>query len=185
LLAGYASATVRAGSRLVLTPELRFDSYDVGGTYARDLGPRLGARLKLRDDVTLKAGGGRFTQTPSLPLQIPGVESFGLGLFGLQSSWQASLGVETSRLARFDLSLTGYVQRYVLTDLRDPTPTSPDPLADDFLIRRDAVSYGIELLARGSFHIGCTGGSPTRCRTTCARSAAARSAPRTGISDIS
>jgi len=148
LLAGYASATVRAGSRLVLTPELRFDSYDVGGTYARDLGPRLGARLKLRDDVTLKAGGGRFTQTPSLPLQIPGVESFGLGLFGLQSSWQASLGVETSRLAAFDLSLTGYVQRYVLTDLRDPTPTSPDPLADDFLIRRDAVSYGIELLAR-------------------------------------
>ena len=148
LLAGYASATVRAGDRLLLTPELRFDSYDVGGAYARDLGPRLAARLKLRDDLTLKAGGGRFTQTPSLPLQIPGVESFGLRLFGLQSSWQASLGVETNRFAGFELSLTGYVQRYVLTDLRDPTPSNPDPLADDFLIRRDALSYGIEVLAR-------------------------------------
>jgi hypothetical protein len=148
LLAGYASATVRAGRRLVVTPELRYDSYQVSGASARDLGPRLTARLKLRDDTAIRAAGGRFTQMPSLPLQIPGVEAFGLRLFGLQSSWQASLGVETSRVPGFELTLTGYVQRYVLTDLRDPTPTNPDPLASDFLIRRDALSYGIEVLAR-------------------------------------
>jgi hypothetical protein len=148
LLAGYASATVRAGSRLVVTPELRYDSYDVSGVVAGDLGPRLTARLKLGDDTALRAAGGRFTQLPTLPLQIPGVESFGLSLFGLQSAWAGSLGVETSRLVGFELALTGYVQRYVLTDLRDPTPTDPDPLADDFLIKRDALSYGIEVLAR-------------------------------------
>jgi TonB-dependent receptor-like protein len=148
LLAGYASATVRAGSRLIVTPELRYDSYDVGDAHASDLAPRLTARLKLRDDTAIKAGGGHFTQLPSLPLQIPGVEAFGLRLFGLQSSWQASLGLETSRLPGLDVTVTGYVQRYVLTDLRDPTPNSPDPLADDFLVRRDALSYGLEVLAR-------------------------------------
>jgi hypothetical protein len=148
LLAGYASVTVRAGSRLVLTPELRLDSYAVSGAAARDLAPRLAARIKLREDTALRVAAGRFTQMPSLPLQIPGVEAFGLRLFGLQSSWQASLGVETSRLAAVELALTGYVQRYVLTDLRDPTPTNPDPLADDFLIKRDALSYGLEVLAR-------------------------------------
>jgi hypothetical protein len=40
------------------------------------------------------------------------------------------------------------VQRYVLTDLRDPSPSDPDPLAEDFLVRRDALSYGVELLVR-------------------------------------
>lgn len=148
LLAGYASATLRAGGRLVVTPELRFDSYQVAGAIAQDLAPRLTARVALADDTALRAAGGRFTQLPSLPLQIPGADAFGLQLLGLQSSWQASLGLETSHFMGFELTVTGYIQRYVLTDLRDPTPTRPDPLADDFLIRRDAESYGLELLAR-------------------------------------
>ena len=147
LLAGYVSATVRAGSRLVVTPELRYDSYQVGDARAGDLGPRLTARLALRDDIALKAAGGRFTQLPSLPLQVPGVEAFGLRLFGLQSAWQASLGVETSRFEAVDLAVTGYVQRYVLTDMRDPR-VDIDPLSADFLVKRDALSYGIEVLAR-------------------------------------
>jgi len=148
MLAGYASATLRPHRRLEVTPELRLDSYRVSGAAAHDWGPRLAVRLALSDDTSLRAAGGRFTQLPSLPLQIPGGDGFGLRMLGLQSAWQASLGLETSHFAAVDLSATGYVQQYVLTDLRDPAPRRPDPLADDFLIARDAVSYGLELLIR-------------------------------------
>jgi hypothetical protein len=147
LLAGYASATVSAG-RLTLTPELRLDTYEENGSFARDLGPRLTVGLALDDRTALRASGGRFTQLPSFPLQLPGVEAFGLKSLGLQSSWQGSVGVETRRLAAIQLTITGFVQQYVLTDLRSPSATDIDPLSDDFLARRDALAYGVELLAR-------------------------------------
>jgi len=148
LLAAYASLAVRAGDRLTLTPELRLDSYTIADTARSDLGPRLSARLALDDRTSIVAAGGRFTQTPSLALQVPGAESFGLALYGLQSSWQGSVGVETRGSFGLEVAATGFVQRYVLTDLRDPTLTHIDPLADDLLVRRDALSYGLELMIR-------------------------------------
>jgi hypothetical protein len=152
LLAGYASAVVRAGPRLVVTPELRLDSYAIDSTQdtqKSDLGPRLSARLAVSDRTWLKVSGGRFTQLPSLPLQVPGAENFGLALYGLQSSWQGAVAVTTTRFLDLDASLTGYLQRYVLTDVRDPVVTKMiDPLADDYLVRRDALSYGAEVLIR-------------------------------------
>ena len=147
-MAGYASATIRAGSRLLLTPEVRLDSYAGSGVEKSDVGPRLGVRLLVEPLTWIEARGGRFSQAPSLPLQIPAAENFGLALYGLQTSWQASLGAGTKRLRGVEIELTGYVQRYVLTDLRDPTVFWPDLLASDFLVRRDARSYGAELLIR-------------------------------------
>ncbi|MES1205545.1 MAG: Plug domain-containing protein, partial [Pseudomonadota bacterium] len=61
LLAGYASATVRPYRRLEVTPELRFDSYDVAGAHAQNLGPRLAVRVGVREDTTIRLAGGRFT----------------------------------------------------------------------------------------------------------------------------
>jgi hypothetical protein len=152
LYAGYASAVVRAGPRLVVTPELRLDSYEVNSTTdtrKADLGPRLSARYAVSDHTWIKASGGRFTQLPSLPLQVPGTSDFGLALYGLQSSWQGALGVGTTRFGGLDASVTGYVQRYVLTDVRDPVVTPLiDPLSDDYLVRRDALAYGAEVLVR-------------------------------------
>jgi hypothetical protein len=149
LLAVYASAVVRAGARLLLTPEVRVDGYDIGAGRRADVGPRLSARLALDDRTYLRAMGGRFSQPPSLPIQIPGLDNFGLALFGLQTSWQGSLTAGTARLPGLELELTGFVQRYVLTDIRDPVPSrSNDPFADDFLVRRDALSTGLELMIR-------------------------------------
>jgi hypothetical protein len=143
---------LRAGPRLVVTPELRLDSYAIDSTQdtqKSDLGPRLSARLAVSDQTWLKVSGGRFTQVPSLPLQVPGAENFGLALYGLQSSWQGAVAVGTTRFWGLDASFTGYLQRYVLTDVRDPVVTKMiDPLADDYLVRRDALSYGAEVLIR-------------------------------------
>lgn len=146
--AAYASASVRAGDRLTVTPALRLDSYRIGGTSKVDLGPRLCVRFLLEPRTWLTASGGRFSQPPSLVLQIPGAENFGLGLYGLQTSWQGAFGIGTKRLAGFEVEVTGFVQRYVLADLRDPVLVMPDPLADNFLVRRDARSYGAEVMLR-------------------------------------
>jgi hypothetical protein len=149
MLAGYASGTVYAGP-LTVTPEVRLDTYLENGTYAQDLAPRLTVSATLNDETTLRANGGRFTQLPSLPLEIPGMEGFGLKLLGLQSSWQGSVGVESSHFAAAKVSVTGFVQKYVLTDLRSPSASDIDPLDSEFLASRPALSYGVELLARRS-----------------------------------
>ena len=53
--------------------------------------------------------------------------------YGLQSFWRAWLGVGTKRYLGLEANLTGYLQRNLLTDIRDPSfSTSIDPLADDF-----------------------------------------------------
>jgi len=148
LLAGYASTTVHAGSRLTVTPEVRYDHYEVSGAQAHDLAPRLSARIALRDDTGIRIAGGHFTQLPSLPLQLPGAEAFGLRLLGLQTSWQSSLGVETVAIPDVELTVTGFLQHYQLTELRDPTLTSFNTVASELLARREALAYGMEMMAR-------------------------------------
>jgi hypothetical protein len=148
LAAAYVATTVRATNRLSLTPALRLDSYVISGATRADLGPRLAARFRLSDKDWLSGSAGRFSQPPSLSVQIPAAENFGLALYGLQTAWQAALGFGSSRLPGIETEVTGYVQRYVLTDLRDPTLLHPDPLASDFLVRRDARSYGLEVMLR-------------------------------------
>ena len=148
LWAGFASAKIRATERLSVTPGLRFDSYTIGGLTQTAFGPRLSARLHLDEKTWLTGSGGRFSQPPSLTVQIPAAENFGLGLYGLQTAWQGALGIGTRHLPSLEVEVTGYVQRYVLTDLRDPALINPDPQASDFLIRRDARSYGLEVMIR-------------------------------------
>ena len=148
LLGSYTAANICANSWLTLTPGLRYDSYTINGTNRMDLGPRLSARVLLDAQTWLMASGGRFSQAPSLTIQIPAAENFGLALYGLQTSWQAALGIGTQHLRGLDVEVTGYIQRYVLSDLRDPAAINPDPLASDFLVRRDARSYGMEVMIR-------------------------------------
>src|SRR6185369_1391710 len=96
--------------------------------------------------VWVKASGGRFTQLPSLPLQLPGFDGYGLAQHGLQTAWQGATGAEAEIGAGFTLDTSLFVHRYVLTDIRDPDVG--DPLEADFLTKRDALSYGFEVMIR-------------------------------------
>jgi hypothetical protein len=148
LLGAFASASIHGKSRWTFSPGLRFDSYTVSGVTKMDLGPRLAIRFRVDDKTWLSASGGRFSQPPSLTVQVPAAGNFGLASYGLQTSWQAALGLGKRFGSAIEAEVTGYVQRYVLTDLRDPTLVDADPFAGDFLIRRDARSYGLECMLR-------------------------------------
>jgi hypothetical protein len=60
------------------------------------------------------------------------------------------MGVETTVVPAAELSVTGYLQQYQLTDLRDPSPSlaTLDPVADDLLAKREGIAYGVEVMAR-------------------------------------
>ena len=147
LLGVHAGLVMRAGERFVVSPGLRLDSYRESGTHALDLQPRLHLRYQVTPGVWLKASGGRATQLPSIPLQIPGFEGFGLARHGLQTTWQTSAGVESKLPGELELDLTGYIQRMRLTDIADLDTGDNAGLAD-FLINRQALSYGAELMIR-------------------------------------
>jgi hypothetical protein len=147
LLGGlYTGLVLRLGDNVVLSPGLRFDAYRESGDNASDLGPRLTVRLRASDRLWVKASGGRFSQLPTLPLQIPGFEGFGLRRHGLQTAWQGATGIEAALGAGLELDSSLFLHRYVLTDIRDPDVG--DPLIDDFLTRREALSYGLEVMIR-------------------------------------
>jgi hypothetical protein len=150
LMAGvFTQVAARLGENLTLTPGLRLDFFmERTQSVAREMavGPRLAARLRLSETVWLKAIGGRFAQMPHLPFQLPTFEGFGLGRHGLEASWQGSLGVEHKSPLGLELEATSFIGRGVLSDVRDPE--FGDPLLNDFLIRREALAYGAELMIR-------------------------------------
>jgi hypothetical protein len=146
LAGAYAALTLKLGSRVVLVPAFRHDVYMEGGATATTPGPRMTARVRVAGAVWLKATAGRYSQLPSFPLQVAGFDGFGLPTYGLQTAWQSALGVEAPVPFGLALDVTGFLQRSVLTDIRDPD--SGDYLLDDFLVKRQALAYGVELMLR-------------------------------------
>jgi hypothetical protein len=147
---GYAGVTLRAGDRLIVTPGLRYDGYFEQGTEKFAPSPRVLVRLRVGAHDWLKAAAGEFSQTPSLPVGVPGFESFGLASNGLQRSRQASLGFESALDERLGLDVnldtSLFYQRLHLTDLKNSL--IPDPEASDLLEPREGESYGLELMIR-------------------------------------
>jgi hypothetical protein len=147
---GYAGLTIKAGDRLQVTPGLRYEGYFEENTHTGAWSPRLSLRYRVASETWLKAHVGQFSQMPSLPVGVPGFESFGLQDYGLQRSQQGSLGVEAGVGGRegADLSFetTVFYQRLHVTDVRNSL--SLDPQARDLLEARDGESYGVEFMLR-------------------------------------
>jgi hypothetical protein len=142
----HGSLSVRAGP-LTLTPGVRADQFVEQGAGRFVLQPRLAIEAHAGDVLTIKASGGRFVQMPSVPVGVPGFESFGLADHGLQESWQAALGAGAATSV-FAVEATAFYQRMRLTDLRELNLRMLNPLRGNFLEQRAGNSYGLELLAR-------------------------------------
>jgi hypothetical protein len=143
--AAYATAMLRFGP-LGVEPGLRYSAYAEQGTTAGAIEPRLTARLALGGGHALLGTVGRFSQMPSLPVSVAGFEGFGLRDFGLQTSTQASGGVQTRLPADLALELTGFYQWLHVSDLR--STFSRDVRDSEFLEMRAGRGYGGELLLR-------------------------------------
>jgi hypothetical protein len=146
----YTGLTLHAGDRLVISPGLRYDGYFEQGTEKFAPSPRLLVRLRVGAHDFLKAAAGEFSQMPSLPVGVPGFESFCLATYGLQRSRQVSVGVESALEERLGLDVnldtSLFYQRLHLTDLKNSL--IPDPEASDLLEPREGESYGLELMIR-------------------------------------
>ena len=143
---GYASLTWRPTDYLQLIPGLRADVFFQGDTQQIEPGPRLAVRYRPFGNTWLKGNIGRYSQTASLPVAVPGFESFGLGSIGTQSSRQGSLGVEHPFGETLHVDVTGFYQRMRLTDLA--SVFNYDPSDSRLLELRDGESYGVEFMLR-------------------------------------
>ncbi|HEY0713654.1 MAG TPA: TonB-dependent receptor, partial [Polyangia bacterium] len=142
----YLATTLRAGEWFELTPAMRYDVFYEGDRRRYEPGPRLRLRLRPFEQTVFKAQVGRFAQTASLPVAVPGFESFGLDSYGTQTSKQGSVGVEQNIGDALSLDFTSFYQRFKLTDLLNIFNIGyEDPR---LLELRDGESYGFEVMLR-------------------------------------
>jgi hypothetical protein len=145
----YVGVTLRAKTRLAVSPGFRYDVFREGGTTKPEPGPRLLVRVRPGGDVWLKGSVGRFAQMASLPVAVPGFDGFGLNTYGTQTSIQGSVGVEAKLGEYLSLDANSFYQRLRLTDLASMFNLDPQ---GPILELRDGRSYGAEVLLRRPSH---------------------------------
>ena len=158
---GYLQATLSLDRLLhrpaAITAGVRADVYHAGDATLLGLDPRVLARFRPIRQLELFGAFGQYTQAPSFPVPLPGVDTFALQL-GLQRAVQGSFGVRVELPRDFTASLTGYYGRFSninepLLDFEAVTCTSPPPeslrgIAAYTTRQIDGAGYGMELLVR-------------------------------------
>jgi len=144
----FASLRLRPTEGLIISPGVRADLFAEENTSRFVVEPRLDASWAVTSRLTLKANLGRFSQMPSLPLNVAGFESFGLASIGLQRSDSGAGGFVLRILDETTLEATGFYQRMLVTDLPITDVQSTKITENDFLILHDGVSYGVETMLR-------------------------------------
>jgi TonB family protein len=136
----------------LVSPGVRADRFDYtfafAGANAFALDPRLSLRRRLRADLFLKGGVGRYHSPPRFLVPWPGLEGFGLRENGLNDSIQTSAGLEAKLPG--DVSIDGQLYFNWLRRVSEYTFERFDDLrtATDVLTPRTGRSYGLELIAR-------------------------------------
>jgi hypothetical protein len=157
----YAQATLALdklfGKPFSITGGVRADVYHAGNVTLLGVDPRVLFSFKPLPQLEIFGGFGQYSQSPSFPVPLPGIDTFALEL-GLQRSIQGSVGVRFKLPWELSVSATGYYGRFynindVVLDFEAATCTTPPPESlkgiDAFTTRQmDGAGYGLELLVR-------------------------------------
>jgi hypothetical protein len=157
----YAQATINL-DRFVhapasITAGLRADVYHAGLVTLMGLDPRVLFHYQPLRKLEFFGGFGQYSQAPSFPVPLPGIDTFALQL-GLQRSVQGSLGLRFQLPWALSVSATGYYGRFynindVVLDFEAASCTSPPPESIKGLLayttrQLEGQGYGMELLVR-------------------------------------
>jgi outer membrane receptor protein involved in Fe transport len=165
VVGAHADAAWGVSPAVELTPGLRMDVYatelfaapgaptalkTAGGTATPVLEPRLAVRLRAAPGLTAVSTFGVSHQLPGIVAQYPETTPFlqpGV-LTGLQSSVQASQGVEIALPAAFSLAATGFLHDYF--GLPDVTACAFSPVDPSQCVTPTVRgrAFGLELLLR-------------------------------------
>jgi TonB family protein len=187
--AAYAEALYRPTPRWLIRPGVRVDYYDDGDTSKAAFDPRLTARYALaRRDlpdvppdsdasaIWLKGSLGIYHQPPRFVIPYPGLDLMPLR-YGLQRSYQASLGAEIPLGHHLQLNAEGFYNYLdpsifdlqindssVITDGNGtlfPTETVTDDIVEEIIERlttpQTGRSYGLEVMLRREAKSGVFG----------------------------
>jgi outer membrane receptor for ferrienterochelin and colicin len=151
LLGGvWLDLVLELGTGVTLTPGLRLDAYDTGGSLHVAPEPRLSARFAIDERLTLRHDIGIAHQAPSFAIPIPGFQATAED--GLQLGVQSSAGAEL-KLPE-DISASVSIFQNVLFAGSDALGVSQLDNADVSVNagsdRVTAHSYGLELYVRRS-----------------------------------
>ncbi|HEY4240889.1 MAG TPA: TonB family protein [Kofleriaceae bacterium] len=145
---GYIDLGIDVTPKLRLVPSMRLDGYILDSATRGSIDPRLVARYKLEDTLTLKAYVGEFSQPPQ-PEALD--KRFGNPSVGLEHAEHFGLGYEWRPDHKWSLdSEVFYVRRHNLVVFTDDATMNPDGTFSYVNYknegRRDA--YGIEFLLK-------------------------------------
>jgi hypothetical protein len=134
----YLEAGIRPVPALLITPGVRADYNNVVNRASAD--PRLSARLEVTENTTIKAGVGKFSQTPS---EAEVLSPIGNPNLRLPRALHVSAGVEQKVTDAFTVSAEGFVKW-----MDQITTTTPGGRAPFFVNAQHGRVYGGELLLR-------------------------------------
>ena len=143
----FVSLRFLPSERLAISPGVRGDLFAEEGTSRYVVEPRLDGRLDIKPWFALLLNLGRFSQMPSLPVNVAAFESFGLASIGLQRSDAISGGVNARMPDDTSIEVIGFYQRMVVTDVTDLDIQSAK-ITGNYLVLHDGVGYGVQAMIR-------------------------------------
>ncbi|HJZ87194.1 MAG TPA: TonB-dependent receptor [Polyangia bacterium] len=145
------------GHPATLTAGVRADLYHAGAVTLLGVDPRVLFRYAPREQLEIFGGFGQYSQAPSFPVPLPGIDTFALQL-GLQRTLEGSLGARVGLPRDLSVSATAYYGHFenindVVLDYQGAACTSPPPeslsgVASYVTRQVSGDGYGLELLAR-------------------------------------